>query len=101
MPHEYVEVVVFALNPGVSRETFLCSSQISRDWYGRQPGFLSSELIEGSEGQWVGILHWESRESAESAQGRLMEEVDMSEFFAAINPDGTIWVGGLVAAREP
>lgn len=101
MSHEYVEVVVFTLNTGVARDAFLRMSQHSRDWYCRQPGFRSSELIEGSEGQWVGILRWESRELAEFAQNRLMEETDMSEFFTAINPDGTQWVGGLVAAREP
>lgn len=101
MSADFAEVVTFRLSPETNGSTYLDASAASRDWYTRQPGYLSSELIAGDDDQWIGIIRWERPEDAESAARRLMEEVDMLPFMHMIDPESVTMLMGQVIARHP
>ena len=44
-----LELVVFELNEGVSREQFLATNDAVSAWISKQPGFISDELSHDSE----------------------------------------------------
>jgi hypothetical protein len=63
-----IEWAPFALAEGVDEATLLAASEaMERDFLSRQPGFLRRELLRGASGQWVDIIHWESRVAVEEA----------------------------------
>jgi hypothetical protein len=92
----FTEVVVFALQPGVTRQAFLDASRPAREWYLAQPGNRGSELIEGSDGRWVGLLRWDDLASSERAQARIGEEIAMDEFMAIVDPERMVFIAGPV-----
>lgn len=101
MPAAFAEIVIFRLGAGTEGGAYLDASRASRDWYTRQPGYLSSELIAGDDGQWLGIIRWATPENAEAAAGRLMEDVDMSPLMTMIEPESVNMVVGHVVAEHP
>ena len=101
MSANFAEVVLFKLTAGTEGSAYLEASKLSRDWYARQPGYVSSELIAGDEDHWLGIIRWERPEDAETAAHRMMDEVDMSPFMDMIDPDSIKMVMGQVIARHP
>jgi len=82
-----VEVVVFKLNDGVSREQFLSDAAITQTKIEEFDGYLDRQLLEGDDGQWTDIVWWESKESAFAAAEMIMQDESCMPFMQAINPE--------------
>lgn len=82
-----VEVVVFKLNEGVSREQFLKDAAITQTKVEQFEGYIDRQLLEGEEGQWTDIVWWESKEAAFSAAELIMQDEACMPFMQAINSD--------------
>jgi antibiotic biosynthesis monooxygenase (ABM) superfamily enzyme len=56
-----LELVVYKLNQGVSREQFLTTNDAVSSWISRQPGFISRDLVYETDGdRWVDVIWWEN-----------------------------------------
>lgn len=63
-----LELVVFELNEGVSREELLMTVDAVSDWIRQQPGFISRELAYDPEGdRWIDMVWWRSLHDAHAA----------------------------------
>ena len=86
-----LELVVFKLDEGVSREQFLGTNDAVSSWISTQPGFISRELSYDAEGdRWVDILWWESMEEAGAAAELAMSSESCAPMFALIDMESTL-----------
>lgn len=86
-----LELVVFKVNQGVSREQLLDSVGAVSTWISRQPGFLSRELSYDPDGdRWVEVVWWRSLEEAQAASERAMSSQDCAPMFALIDEEATL-----------
>jgi hypothetical protein len=96
-----LELVVFKLNEGVSREQFLATNDAVSAWISRQPGFLSRELAYDAEGdRWIDVIWWDSLDNAGAAAELALTSESCAPMFAAIDMDSTLMLHG-VPAIEP
>jgi hypothetical protein len=58
------EIVIFKLNPGVDEAAFLQAAEAIMPNIRTLPGFMDRQLLKGEQGQWLDIVHWQSREDA-------------------------------------
>ena len=66
--NKILELVVFQLADGVTDEEFLETTQPVSEWVAAQPGFISRDLSEVTDGtKWVEVVWWETLEQAEAA----------------------------------
>ena len=95
-----LEVVVFKLNEGVSREQFLGTNDAVSDWARKQPGFISRELSYDAEGdRWIDVVWWESMEDAGAAAERAMSSDSCAPMFALIDMESTLMIHGTPVAE--
>lgn len=85
-----VEVVLFRLRDGASREEFLAAAAESQVFLQRQPGFLQRQLLSGPDGQWVDLGWWDSMDKAMAAAKAFESASEASVFeslidFASVN----------------
>ena len=93
-----LELVVYQLHKGVSREQFLGTNDAVSSWIRQQPGFLSRELVHDAEGdRWVDVIWWETLEQAQAASERSMTSESCSPMFALINMDSALMLHGIPA----
>jgi antibiotic biosynthesis monooxygenase (ABM) superfamily enzyme len=93
-----LELVVYQLHKGVSREQFLGTNDAVSSWIRQQSGFLSRELVYDAEGdRWVDVIWWETLEQAQAASERSMTSESCSPMFALINMDSTLMLHGIPA----
>ena len=93
-----LELVVYQLHKGVSREEFLGTNDAVSSWIRQQPGFLSRELVYDAEGdRWVDVIWWETLEQAQAASERSMTSESCSPMFALINMDSALLLHGIPA----
>jgi antibiotic biosynthesis monooxygenase (ABM) superfamily enzyme len=93
-----LELVVYQLHKGVSREQFLGTNDAVSSWIRQQPGFLSRELVYEAEGdRWVDVIWWETLEQAQAASERSMTSESCSPMFALINMDSALLLHGIPA----
>ncbi len=86
-----LELVVFGLNQGVTREQLLSTSGAVSTWAEAQPGFISRELVHDEEGdRWIDVVWWESLEDAKAAAERAMSSESCAPMFALIDMDSTL-----------
>ncbi|MDQ3822675.1 MAG: hypothetical protein M3321_05485 [Actinomycetota bacterium] len=86
-----VELVVYKLNEGVSREQFLATNDAVSAWIARQPGFVSRRLSHDPEGdRWVDVLWWESFEEAHAASEKAMTSESCTPMFGLIDTESTL-----------
>jgi hypothetical protein len=84
MESKVLELVVFKLAPGVSREQFLGTADGLSDWVGRQPGFISRELSHDAEGdRWIEVVWWKTMADAKAAAELAMTSESWAPMFAA------------------
>jgi hypothetical protein len=96
-----LELVVFKLNDGVSREQFLGSNDTVSAWIAGQPGFISRELSYDVEGdRWIDVLWWDSLENAGAAAELAMSSESCTPMFSLIDMESTLMVHG-EPALEP
>ncbi|RWE28061.1 MAG: hypothetical protein EOS41_01005 [Mesorhizobium sp.] len=82
---ETLEIVSFRLKPGATAD-FVASNGVVTDWLARQPGFLSRQLGEREDGEWIDVVRWQSLEQAQSAAQRIMPEIGDCKAMQAIEP---------------
>ena len=96
-----LELVVYQLHKGVSREEFLGTNDAVSSWIRQQPGFLSRELVYEAEGdRWVDVIWWETLEQAQAASERSMTSESCSPMFALINMDSALLLHGTPAINR-
>jgi hypothetical protein len=90
MESKVLELVVFKLAPGVSREQFLGAAEGLSDWIRQQPGFISRELSHDPEGdRWIEVVWWRTMADAKAAAERAMSSESCAPMFALIDMDST------------
>jgi heme-degrading monooxygenase HmoA len=90
-----LEIVVFKLNEGATREQLLATAGPVSDWAAEQPGFVSRELAYDAEGdRWIDVVWWESMEEAHAAAERAMSSESCAPMFALIDMESTLMVHG-------
>ncbi len=92
-----LELVVFGLNDGVSREQFLATNDSVSDWARHQPGFISRELVE-AEDRWIDVVWWESLEQAKAAADAAMTSESCAPMFGLIDTESTLMIHGSLTA---
>ena len=96
-----LELVVFALREGVTRERLLETSGPVSEWARDQPGFVSRELFEDAEGgRWIDVVRWDTLEQAHAAAEAAMTSESCAPMFALIDMEGTLMVHGELAATS-
>jgi quinol monooxygenase YgiN len=94
-PGKTLELVVFALKEGTSREQFLNSDAAATSWMRQQPGFISHELSEAADGgRWIEVAWWESREAAEAAAQAAMTSESCAPMFSLIEMESSLMFHG-------
>jgi antibiotic biosynthesis monooxygenase (ABM) superfamily enzyme len=95
MAGEVLELVVFELVEGATREQLLATVDPVSAWIGEQPGFVSRELVHDAEGdRWIDVVWWESMEQAHAASERAMSSESCAPMFALIDMESTLMVHG-------
>lgn len=94
-----LELVLYKLNEGVSREQFLDTNVAAAAWLSVQPGFVSRDLVYDADGdRWVDVVWWETMESAHTAAERALTSESCSPLFALIEMDSALMLHGDRAA---
>ena len=94
-----LELVVFKLSDGVSREQLLGTVDAVSAWVAEQPGFVSRELAHDAEGdRWIDVVWWESMEDAQTAAEVAMSSESCAPMFALIDMESTLMIHGELAA---
>ncbi len=99
-----LELVVYGLNEGVSREQFLGTNEAVSSWISKQPGFISRDLIYDGEGdRWVDVIWWESLEQARAAMELSMTSESCAPMFAQVNDESMLLLHGepVIATVKP
>jgi hypothetical protein len=90
-----LELVVYKLNEGVSREQFLATNDAVSSWLREQPGFISRELAHDAVGdRWVDVVWWESMAEAHAAGELSRSSESCAPMFALIDTDSTLMLHG-------
>jgi antibiotic biosynthesis monooxygenase (ABM) superfamily enzyme len=93
-----LELVVYKLNEGVSREQFLGTNGAVSAWISRQPGFISRDLVYDDEGdRWVDIIWWETLEHAQAAMELSTTSASCAPMFAQVDNDSALMLHGVPA----
>ena len=93
-----LELVVYTLNEGVSRDDFLGTNDAVSSWIRKQPGFISRELVHDPEGdRWVDVVWWESLEQARAASELAMTSESCAPMFALIDMESALMLHGAPA----
>ena len=86
-----LELVVYRLTEGATREAFLATHRVALEWMQRQPGFISHELSYAADGErWVELVWWQSREHAEAAARAAMSSDSCAPMFALIDTESAL-----------
>lgn len=67
MTKHVIEIAVFKLEDGVSKEAFLEAAKPSADFVKARPGFIARRLSCAEDGTWTEHIEWASMEDARSA----------------------------------
>ena len=93
-----LELVVYQLHKGVSREQFLGTNGAVSSWISQQAGFISRELVYDAEGdRWVDVIWWETLEQAQAASELSMTSESCSPMFALIDMESALLLHGTPA----
>ena len=92
---DVLELVVFQLNEGVSRDQFLDTNAAVSAWISQQPGFLARDLSYDAEGdRWIDIIRWASMENATAAAERSTSSPSCLPMFALIDMESMLMLHG-------
>ena len=98
MEGKVLELVVYKLNEGVSRERFLGTNGAVSTWISKQPGFLSRDLVHDAEDdRWVDVVWWETMEQAHAASEASMTSESCLPMFAQIDAQSMLMIHAVPA----
>lgn len=96
-----LELVVFRLRDGVTRERLLSTVDAVSDWARNQPGFRSRDLsYAAAEDRWIEVVYWASLADAETAAKASETSEECAPMFALIDMESALFLHG-VPAIEP
>jgi hypothetical protein len=88
-----LELVLFKLKDGATREQLLATVDGVTRWAGSQPGFVSRDLAYSeADDRWIDVVWWESLEDAEAAAGAAMSSPSCAPMFALIDDDSMLFL---------
>ena len=86
-----LELVVFKLNAGVSRDELLATVDPVSRWIAEQPGFVSRDLAFDADGdRWIDVVWWRTLGDAHAAAERAMSSPSCAPMFALIDMESTL-----------
>jgi hypothetical protein len=95
MESRVLELVVFKLATGVSREQFLGTVDPVSSWVSRQPGFISRELCHDAEGdRWIDVIWWSTMRDAQAAAELAMTSESCAPMLRSIDMESTLMLHG-------
>ena len=95
-----LELVVFKLREGVSREQLIDTAGPVSAWIREQPGFVSRELSYDAEGdRWIDVVWWETMADAHAASELAMTSESCAPMFALIDMESTLMLHADLAAE--
>ncbi len=98
MKGKVLELVVYKLEEGVSREQFLGTNGAVSTWISTQPGFISRDLVYDSDGdRWVDVVWWETMDQAHAASELAMTSQACQPMFALIEMESALMLHGVPA----
>jgi hypothetical protein len=84
-----LELVVFRVKDGVTREQLVATSDTVSGWAQQQSGFVSRELSHDADSdRWIDIVRWRTIEDAKAAAA--MSSSSCAPMFALIDMDSTL-----------
>jgi hypothetical protein len=90
-----LELVVYKLNEGVSRDQFLGTNDAVSTWISHQPGFISRDLVYDADGdRWVDVIWWETKKDAHTAAELSTTSESCSPMFALIDLESALMLHG-------
>lgn len=90
-----VELAIFKLKEGVSREQLLDTVEAVSEWAKRQPGFVSRDLTYSEQDDtWIDVVWWESLDAAHAAAEAAMTSESCAPMFGLIDLEGTQMIHG-------
>jgi hypothetical protein len=94
-----LELVVFKLRDGVTRDQLLGTADAVSAWAAEQPGFISRELSYDAEGdRWIDVIWWRTLQDAHAAAERALSSDRCAPMFSLIDEESTLMVHGELAA---
>ena len=96
-----LELVVYELSEGVSREQFVATNGAVSNWISKQPGFISRELVYDGDGdRWVDVIWWETMEDARAAAELSQTSESCAPMFALIDIESALMLHGVPAIER-
>ena len=93
-----LELVVFTLKDGVTRDQLLGTVDAVSDWAKGQPGFLSRDLSYApAEHRWIEVVWWRSLADAEAAAEAALSSPSCAPMFALIDMESAQMLHGVPA----
>lgn len=81
-----VEIAQFKLASGVTDEEFIKEAEdVQKNFLEKQSGYVDRELLKAKDGQWIDILHWDSRQEAQKAAEMMIKEPTTQGFMKRID----------------
>jgi hypothetical protein len=97
-PDRVLELVVFSLRQGVTREQLLGTVDAVSAWARRQPGFISRELSHNADqDKWIEVVYWASLDDAEAAAKASQSSDQCAPMFALIDMESALFLHGVPA----
>src|SRR5262245_56506600 len=91
-----LELVVFKLKSGVTREQLLRTVDAVSEWAKQQPGFISRDLsYAGADDRWIEVVWWRTLHDAETAAEAAMSSESCAPMFALIDMDQMQFLHGV------
>ena len=93
-----LELVIYKLAAGVSREHFLRTNDAVSVWISKQPGSISRDLVYDADGdRWVDVIWWETIEQAHAASEASLTSASCQPMFALIDMESALMLHGEAA----
>ena len=93
-----VELAIFKVKDGVSREQLLETADGVAGWARNQAGFISRDLTYSAETDtWIDVVWWESLAAAHAASEAALTSESCAPMFGLIDLEGTQMIHGTQA----
>lgn len=80
-----VEVVLYRLRAGVSREAQINALQASQSELASLPGFIRREVLADSDGQWIELVYWQTMDEALNAINLVGDKPNLQQAFTLLD----------------
>jgi hypothetical protein len=93
MQHQVVEMVLFSVRKGVTRNAFLATVDGVSQWAQAQPGFISRDLSwSESDDRWMDLIWWQTLADALAAADAIMASEECGAMMSLIDETSMVMV---------